>query len=366
MSQEKSVNLFLTEGGSDKVYNVQLEPTAGGWWVKAQNGGRGKALRMQDKGIHADYAEALAIYERLVASKVKKGYTEDESGAAFTSAQLAGQDTGIRPQLLNEISLEEAKQLGSEWLVQQKHDGERRPMVADGKGRRFANRKGLEVGVQKVVSDAFEQLHLAVGHDLRLDAEDMGDHVVIFDLFNDDLFADRAAALAHLEDIIAKNDLSKVLRVDVPVPAPEFFEARLSELQLNLAEGFVLRRADSRYEAGRPNSGGSALKVKFWNDISCIVAPGRAGKRSVGLTLLDDNGQAIEVGNVTVPSSADIPTPGEVIDVKYLYAYEGGSLFQPVFRGLRTDVGKDECLMSRLTYKAKREADAEPAPAFEL
>jgi len=42
---------------------------------------------------------------------------------------------------------------------------------------------------------------------------------------------------------------------------------------------------------------------------------------------------------------------GAVIEVRYLYAYRGGSLFQPTYLGLRDDIEVDACLLSQLKYK---------------
>jgi len=102
MPEPKSAHLFFREGSSDKVYNVHLTEGAGGWDVRFQNGRRGKALRDGVKIEGADFDSALKIFDKTVASKIKGGYTEQEGGVAFSSAELAGEVTGFRPQLLNE------------------------------------------------------------------------------------------------------------------------------------------------------------------------------------------------------------------------------------------------------------------------
>ena len=43
---------------------------------------------------------------------------------------------------------------------------------------------------------------------------------------------------------------------------------------------------------------------------------------------------------------------GTVIEVRYLYAYPDGSLFQPVYRGERDDVSAEECVVSQVKFKA--------------
>jgi len=59
----------------------------------------------------------------------------------------------------------------------------------------------------------------------------------------------------------------------------------------------------------------------------------------------------VQSGNVTIPENADIPQVGDVIDVKYLYAYKGGRLYQPSFLRPRTDQRQEEARISQLKYK---------------
>jgi len=45
----------------------------------------------------------------------------------------------------------------------------------------------------------------------------------------------------------------------------------------------------------------------------------------------------IEVGSVAIPGSELLPAVDSVIEVEYLYAFRGGAIFQPVYKGLRPD-----------------------------
>jgi bifunctional non-homologous end joining protein LigD len=58
-----------------------------------------------------------------------------------------------------------------------------------------------------------------------------------------------------------------------------------------------------------------------------------------------------EVGNVTIGGAIPIPPVGSVIEVRYLYAFKGGSLFQPIYLGERDDLDTEDCKMSQLKYK---------------
>ncbi|HPY24902.1 MAG TPA: hypothetical protein PLK19_11325 [Mycobacterium sp.] len=46
---------------------------------------------------------------------------------------------------------------------------------------------------------------------------------------------------------------------------------------------------------------------------------------------------------------------GDVVEVRYLYAYQGGSLYQPVYLGLRDDIEQHECVVAQMKYKAQAE-----------
>lgn len=355
MSETRSAYLYFRDGSSDKVYNAHLEQTDTGWRVRAENGRRGKSLTDRIKLETPDYDKALKVWEKTVGEKIGKGYTEESHGVAFSSAAMAGRVTGFVPQLLNEISLEDARNLGPNWLVQEKHDGERRGMIFEDGKAVYANRRGLEVGVHTPVHEAFTRLGEVNGQ-MVLDAEDMGSHVVIFDvkthrhLKGYAEFRDRALILGHLAKVIADEGLSIVLKVDAPVPVDIFFAHNEVDLRERLAEGIVLRHEASVYTPGRPASGGQALKVKFWDDVTCRVGVSREGKRSVGVELLDGDDWR-QVGNVTIPANANIPEIGTLIDVRYLYATPTPSLFQPTYLRPRPDVDPSECTVSRLKFK---------------
>lgn len=66
---------------------------------------------------------------------------------------------------------------------------------------------------------------------------------------------------------------------------------------------------------------------------------------------------------MTIPANADIPEQGSLIDVKYLYAYKGGSIFQPTFLRPRTDVLEQECRMDRLTYRSEDKSVFQDVPS---
>lgn len=76
--QAEKISLFFTEGSSDKVYHAQLEPKNDGFVVNFQYGRRGATLQAGTKTADPlPYDKAKKIYDKLVAEKKGKGYTED-------------------------------------------------------------------------------------------------------------------------------------------------------------------------------------------------------------------------------------------------------------------------------------------------
>ena len=114
-------------------------------------------------------------------------------------------------------------------------------------------------------------------------------------------------------------------------------------------EGVVFKKICSPYTQGRPNSGGDQLKFKFTESVSAICSGANGEKRSVSLALVDETGCDKFVGNVTIPANHAVPKDGEVVEVRYLYYFKGGSLFQPVYLGVRDDVLPSECVISQIT-----------------
>jgi bifunctional non-homologous end joining protein LigD len=134
----------------------------------------------------------------------------------------------------------------------------------------------------------------------------------------------------------------------------------LAKLRAERKEGIVFKRHDAESKPGRPAEGGDQVKFKFWATTSCVVADKATGKaRSVWLRLLDTNKQTwVEIGKCTIPVNFDVPKPGTIVEIRYLYCYKGGSLYQPIYQGPRDDIDEDACVMTQLKYKAEGEDEA--------
>jgi bifunctional non-homologous end joining protein LigD len=90
-------------------------------------------------------------------------------------------------------------------------------------------------------------------------------------------------------------------------------------------------------------------------ETASVVVTGLNGKRSVRIGVLDGE-RMVSCGNVTIPVGAEIPSVGDIIEVRYLYAFkESGSLFQPVYIGVRDDLELKDCTVDQLKWKRAEE-----------
>ena len=65
----------------------------------------------------------------------------------------------------------------------------------------------------------------------------------------------------------------------------------------------------------------------------------------------------LSVGNVTIPANHEIPEEGDVVEIRYLYAHRGGSIYQPVYLGKRGDIDICECTTAQLKFKPEGEEE---------
>lgn len=378
----EKVTLYFKRGSSDKVYQAQLiaeqdmRKAEVRWTVRAAYGRRGSSMRHISKlqGGTTHYTEAKAVYDKLVQSKLRKGYTPGPGGTPFNqhadyakvyAAIDRPKPTGWIPQLLNQVTFEEAAGIyrGNEGniLLQTKWDGERRGIIckdlADVTG---ANRKGLEVSLPCTIRGAVEQLLTKTSPILTLDTEDMGDYLVIFDILKhgrDDLtsrtFLQRTQYLEIINEALSELN-TPFLTVDMPYIPKSYVEfcGYIEDAKERNEEGVVIRVGSTEYLPGKPNTGGGLYKLKFKESATCRVEFIHPTKSSVGLELFDEATQQwVSVGNTTIYPNSTFPSADDIIEVEYLYAYPGGSLYQPVFKGPRPDIDEDAAVLSQLKYK---------------
>lgn len=353
MNQHESITLYFREGNSDKVYQVAIEARGQDYAVTFAYGRRGATLQTGTKTQSpVGYEMAKVLYDRLVKEKIAKGYRPgDEQGTAYVAADLQGEDTGIRCQLLNPIEEAEAIELvqTSGWCAQEKHDGRRMLLGWIGNELVAINRRGLRTTVPEPIHAAVQ----ALGRGFLLDGEAVGDTYHVFDLLEccgKDIrslpLRKRLDALAEMLDGFTDD----AIRWTCTARLRWEKEYLLETLRDHRREGIVFKHLDDPYVPGRPNSGGSQRKFKFVATASCLVA-GVNDKRSVALALFDGD-RSVPAGNVTIPPNQPVPAPGAIVEVRYLYAFpESGHLYQPVYRGERDDIDAADCTTKQLKFK---------------
>jgi bifunctional non-homologous end joining protein LigD len=356
-----SARLFYREAGSDKEYHAAVLQRADGYVVEFAFGRRGSTLRPGTKTqAPVSRERALAIYTSLIDSKTREGYTPDGTGTLFVGTPLDERRSGLLPQLLNAIDAAEmdAYLCNDAWMVQEKIDGERRLCRCTEKDVEGVNRKGLLVPLPADLHKDLLQLTETAGAGTVLDGEVVGDLFHIFDLLahgSEDLRSTPAGArldrLGSLWDeadarCSAPLDHIRLVQTGRGIAAKT---ALLHAVRGRGGEGIVLKREDAPYTAGRPASRGSQLKFKLWESATCLVHAVNA-QRSVAVALLDGDA-VVPVGNVTIPANRVPPATGAIVEVRYLYAYPGGALYQPQYQGERPDMDRGDCVLSQVKYR---------------
>lgn len=360
MNSLHRISLYFCEGRSDKEYRAEIVEVHGGHVVNFRYGRRGSALTSGTKTpAPIDLNQATAIFNKLVKEKTTKGYTPDKFGTAYQGTEHAGHATGFMPQLLNPITEDQALAAiaDNRWAAQQKIDGERRAALADRHQVIGANRNGLSVPLPEGIANELQAIVAQHGA-LQVDGELIGECLHVFDLL---VHQDQSLhAVPWLERMrLAETILTGCIYLQV-VPVAVTTEEKFSlweKIKAESGEGLVFKRMNAPVSSGRPSSGGDWLKFKFIESASCYVLSLNSGKRSVQIGLLGHGvGSATAepmtpVGNVTIPTNSPIPEAGSIVEVEYLYAYLGGSLYQPVYRGKRADLEISDCTTAQLKYK---------------
>lgn len=355
METAAEITLHCQEGNSDKVYQVILTPAGGGWLVNTAWGRRGSTMSTgtKTKAGPVPYAQARKIYDATVKGQLDKHYHPFQSPVGRSVPVTQAEDTGVRPQLLNPIDEADAMLTGlfvqNDWWAQRKFDGKRMMIRKAGGVVTAINRKGQTCGAPEAIIRAAKDSR----YDFLIDGEAVGDTLFAFDLLEV-----KGRDIRHLP---YTTRLRALEAMDFGVSIRIADTARSTTEKMNLlahlkeigAEGIVFKYHPAPYTPGRPASGGVQLKIKFYATASVIVT-GQNDKSSVAIAVLD-GGKYVPVGNVTIHTNTPTPAVGDIIEVRYLYAYQGGCLFQPVFLQARDDLELAACGIGQLKYKRDEE-----------
>lgn len=348
----EQITLYYRDGTSDKVYQAVLQPKDDGYVVNFAYGRRGSTLTTGTKTVSpVHFDKARAIYDKLVRAKTAKGYTPGESATPYQHTERSNEVSGVLPQLLNPVEAADAMNLihDPQWVMQEKFDGRRLLIRKTSESVDGINRQGLIVALPPLILQAVE----ALDGSFILDGEAVGDTFIAFDLLElngwDLRFNACLDRLFHLSELIRSE--GPYLRTAETAASTASKAAMLERLKAANKEGVVFKKHDAFYIPGRPASGGNALKLKFYETASFVVSQIN-DKRSVCLAL-EHNETPLHAGNVTIPPNHEIPVPGDIVEVRYLYAFaESGCVYQPVYLGKRDDLVRSDCTRSQLKFKA--------------
>jgi bifunctional non-homologous end joining protein LigD len=352
------ITLNYREGSSDKVYQTSLVESGDGLWeVHFGYGRHGNTLTTGRKTIKPEpYSVALRIYERLVAEKMGKGYRESETIVSSHTVAVP-ETTGILPQLLNPVGEDEVEDLLSDdrFLMQEKKDGKRLILQKEGLTITGVNRRGISCGIPESLITSAK----ALTGDWLIDGELVGETFHAFDLLEYE-GSYRAkplrVRLVALFNLVASGQ-APAIQLVASYTGEAVKRRFLERSREDNLEGVVFKDMQAPYIPGRPNSGGAQRKFKFVETASVVVTS-LNGKRSVKIGVLDGE-RMIACGNVTIPVGSNIPGIGAILEVRYLYAFrESGSLFQPVYLGVRDDLELKDCSVNQLKWKKAEELQA--------
>jgi len=348
------VKLLLKENSSDKQYDVIIEDSEDGTYaVNAFFGRRGGNLKAAPQGQGFSLEEAKTIFNSTVNKKVKKGYKIDENTDVSIIVGIKKIiDTGLRAQLLNPISIEEAEFYLTDdtWGLQEKFDGERLLVKKTKEDIIFSNRNGQSTIIPGSLQKSLENIDSTY----IMDGENVNGIFYVFDLLarqDEDLretqtVQERNESLRILNEL--QNDSKNIIFVPLTTGTEEK-RFKFNELKESNKEGVVFKKLTSKWIARRPASGGNQIKCKFWESASCIVLS-HNDKQSFNVGLYDENNIMIYMGSVK--SKGEKPPIGSVSEIKYLYVIaKGGLLYQTEFIAVRHDILPEECLMSQIKYK---------------
>ena len=299
-------------------------------------------------GDPAKFRKITAAYEKIMGKK--KNLSQDDPTPRPTRVRKeAPSDDLIIPQLLtpiDETDLDTYLQ-DDTFGAQEKKDG--RHLTLQVKNGVFIVRN--KKGIASNCSPEFESTLRSIGYDLLIDGEQIGEKFWVWDILEsngqnlrDQPYVQRQSLLAQ---IFGEGGPIQVLPLIVGRQLKTDF---LHVLKMAGKEGIVFKKLTAPFSPGKGND---QFKFKFYAEASVIVVPGRPGKMSIGMELIDDNGTREFVGYCTCNL---IPLPiGKVAEIKYLYAYKGGCLYQSAFKEVRDDVDINECTTSQLKYKSEED-----------
>lgn len=284
-------------------------------------GPRGKALKTGTKTAEpVDFAAAEKIFDKLVREKMAKGYTPHDSGVAYTNTEHEQDASGLAP--LDSHHRGRGGALLADPAVRDAGETRRREPPVDGDRRRPGpRREPAEASTSTSPARLGRRPGGVQGNAVRRGAHGRRP-VDAFDLLEhegEDLRSlPYQVRYSRLVALATRSKASAWFKVTPLQRSMEAKRAELAKLRNIHAEGVVFKKLAEPFDAGRSTA---ALKFKFVDSATCIVLKHNL-QRSIVVGLLGAQGDAISLGNVTVPANEPVPPLDALVEVRYLYRYE--------------------------------------------
>jgi len=344
--------LYFRQGTSDKVYYAAIEGTDDACVVNFAYGRRGSTLTTGTKTkCPASLQEAQKVFQKLISEKQAKGYIPGDNTPSYTPPTNTP-GTDIQCLLLTAVEEDAAvNELldNQRYALQEKIDGKRILLTAEPGGSIIAyNRSGKPCGLSNDIASAARTLATKIGP-FMLDGEAIGDRYFSFDMLDhehslrDFSFAERYLALRNALSNIPLSPALNLIETAFERSDKRFLLNRIRE---DNGEGVVFRPTTATYLPGRQPD---HFKHKFIAEASVVVL-GLNQKSSVSIGVFK-NDEIVNVGNCTIRDDTFKLQEGDIIDVRYLYAFRGGALFQPRMTRKRTDIPQSSCTIEQLKFK---------------
>jgi bifunctional non-homologous end joining protein LigD len=251
----------------------------------------------------------------------------------------------ITPQLLTEIDKSELEQYlnNRDFCAQEKKDGKHLTLQIKNNLLIVRNRKGISCGCAPEFEPSLRQCN----HELLIDGEQVNSTFWTWDILELDGINMRNLPYHMRHAKLSSLSFGLNIKILKYASTKEEKRALYNYLWTSCKEGIVFKRLSATYSSGKNTD---AFKLKFYAECSVIIVAGRPNKASIGMELINDQGQREFVGYCSCNRRPPINSIGEI---KYLYAYRGGCLYQPAFKELRDDIDISECTISQLKFKSE-------------
>jgi ATP-dependent DNA ligase len=278
----------------------------------------------------------------------------------------------IKAELLQDATDAQVKQfmLDSNWVWQEKHNGDRRLIAKNGNEITDFNRNG-ERG-KGLSPQLIEALRKHPAHQFVIDVEYVTafEKIIIFDVLH--IGDEAVVAMPYSTRLSYLHSNFDGFHADIlPIKSaitPQEKLALIAEIKSYNGEGFVMKDLRAPY---RPSNEGGTLRYnyryKFWKTLDAVVLGDSEkivdGKKrdSVRLGLYMPDGTLKDICGATKKTRYDLK-PGMVVEVKYLYGTGTQDIVQIDILHLRDDKAANLCTVDQIIInknwhlKMKKEA----------